>query len=140
MKLLQSFSVVPSIIYNSLPTVWKASRRIPVAFPVLSMFLTDRPTARRISGIVWNKLFSFFLSFFFLSFSFFRFSFCHSFFLSVLITLPQSGTCNRLWTRTLEFRAVPQSRLTTSLHNECALRRMDEYIYSEVGQTHRNTW
>ena len=63
-----------------------------------------------------------------------------SFFLSLLITLPQSGTCNRLWTRTLEFRAVPQGRLTSSLHIECALRRMDESISSKIGQTHLNTW
>ena len=27
-----------------------------------------------------------------------------------------------------------------SLHNACALRRTDESIYSEVGQTHLNTW
>ena len=109
------------------------------------MFLTDCPTARRISGTAWNK-FSFFLSFFFLYFSFFFLSFFLSFSLSLslslslLITFPQSGTCNRLWTRTLELRALSQSRLSSSHHNECALRCTDESIYSEVGQTHLNTW
>ena len=110
-------------------------RRIPVAVPVLSMFLTDRPTARRIPGTAWNK-FSFFLCFFF---SFFLPSFFLSLSLSLLITLPQSGTYNRLWTRTLLLRAVPQSRLTYSLHNECALRRTDESIYSATrGRSYNN--
>ena len=85
-------------------------------------------------------LFLFIYFFFFFLFPFSFFFFLSPFFLSLLITLPQSGTCNRLWIRTLELRAVPQSRLTSSLHNECASRCTDESIYSEVGQTRLNTW
>ena len=129
MKLLQSFSVVPSIIYNSLPAVWKAS--YPFSSPC-SVDVSDGPPY--CPQNIGNSL-ECFLSLFVCFFSFFL-----SLSLSLLITLPQSGTCNRLWSRTLEFRVVPQSRLTSSLHNECALRRMDESIYSKIGQTHLNTW
>ncbi|PSN46046.1 hypothetical protein C0J52_07669 [Blattella germanica] len=47
-------------------------------------------------------------------------------------------------TITLQLRkhslAVPERRLTFSLHIPCALRRTDKSIYSEVGQKHLNTW